>query len=86
MKKGKVREKVASTIQSRSSGLVGKTFRVYADANTVKYQGHVNELVGHSDSQGAIYLVEVDDRLHLVPISSMVAGSLERGPGTWEFE
>jgi len=60
---------------------VGLKFAVMADQHTVKWQGHVN-----AEVQPGVFLVEVDDKLHLVPLSSMTAGSLELGPGSWVFE
>jgi len=80
MKKTKV--KASSTTTSPSNSLLGRTFKVHADNHGgIKYQGHINAEVAPG-----IFLVEVDDKLHLVPLTSMVAGSLEAGPGTWEFE
>jgi hypothetical protein len=64
-----------------NAALVGKRFTVMADAHVVKWQGHIN-----AEVQPGVYLVEVDDKLHLVPIASMMAGSLELGPGSWVFE
>jgi hypothetical protein len=52
-----------------------------ADTHTVKWQGHVNAEVAPG-----IYLVEVDGKLHLVPLASMTSGSLELGTGSWVFE
>ena len=69
------------TTSHSSGGLVGKRFAVMADAHTIKWQGHVNAEVAPG-----VFLVEVDDKLHLVPLGSMTAGSLELGPGSWVFE
>jgi len=67
---------------SHSSGLIGKRFAVLADNHgTVKFQGHINAEVAPG-----VFLVEVENKLHLVPLASMMAGSLEEGPGSWVFE
>jgi hypothetical protein len=52
-----------------------------SDAHTVKWQGHVN-----AEIAAGVFLVEVDNKLHLVPLASMTSGSLEIGAGSWVFE
>jgi len=82
-KKTKAKATKTTTTKSPSSGgLVGKRFTVLADSHgTAKYQGHVNAEVAPG-----IFMVEVDDKLHLVPLTSMTSGSLEVGTGSWVFE
>ena len=67
-----------------SPQIEGKSFKVFADATTVKFTGRILSRVTDD-----LVLVEIDatdgPTQHLVPITSMGAGSLERGAGSWEF-
>lgn len=76
---------------SGTIGIVGKSFKVWANPTTIKFDGKVLARISEQ-----IYLVEVavyqetgkpapDAVQHLVPLASMMAGSLERGTGVWEF-